>query len=188
MVDNINTHDNAVLSDENESSGDDSDDDLLNSILFDDSDEDTEAQQHCNQLLIYACPLEQTTIIRRPSFHVRDRMVWADHMCELVHESPFAFQRMYQMLHHLFTKLCKLLKPALEVNAIMSSRRTNKEVINAEIVLASYLRWVGGRSYLDIRTAAGISVASFYRVIKKCTAALLSCQQLQYSSQLHMKN
>jgi hypothetical protein len=85
------------------------------------------------------------------------------------------------MLHHSFTKLCELLKPALEVDAIMSSRRTNKEVITPEIILASYLRWVGGGSYLDIRTAAGISVASFYRVIKKCTAALLSCQQLQYN-------
>jgi hypothetical protein len=70
----------------------------------------------------------------------------------------------------------------------MSRRRTNKEVISVEIIVSCVLRWTGGGSYLDIRTAAGISIPSFYRCITNCIDAILACTELAYISQGLKKN
>jgi hypothetical protein len=62
----------------------------------------------------------------------------------------------------------------------MFTRRINKLPIGNKIMPSSYLRWIGGGSYLDIRLTAGISVTVFYQCIIKCTKAIDKCQQLAY--------
>jgi hypothetical protein len=66
------------------------------------------------------------------------------------------------------------------VDEEMSKRRTKKEAISVEIIVSCFLRWIGGGVYLDIRTAAGISIASFYRHIKNCIVAINQCPKLYY--------
>jgi hypothetical protein len=73
---------------------------------------------------------------------------------------------MYRMKLTSFNKLCSYLQPYLTVDEVMSTRRTKKEAISVEIIVSCYLRWKGGGGHLDIWTASGISIASFYRHVK----------------------
>jgi hypothetical protein len=79
-----------------------------------------------------------------------------------------------------FNKLCSYLQPYLTVDEVMSTRRTKKEAISVEIIASCYLSWIGGGVYLEIWTAAGISIASFYRHVKKCIVAINQCPMLCY--------
>jgi hypothetical protein len=65
----------------------------------------------------------------------------------------------------------------------MSTIRTNKPKIGTctEIIVSSFIRWVSGGSYIDIHAIAGISVASFYRVMGSCVSAILKCDTLAYN-------
>jgi hypothetical protein len=63
----------------------------------------------------------------------------------------------------------------------MSTRTTQKEPIGTEIILACYLRYISGGSYLDIRTVNGISVALFYRCINNYVEAILPCYNIAYN-------
>jgi hypothetical protein len=147
-------------------------------ILFDDDDDNIINAAINSQLLADSVVLLHTT--PRPSYHVRDRLIWIAHVEELSKEGAHTFTRMYRMKIESFNKLCNYLHPFLQVDKIMSRRRTNKVYIGSEIIIACYLRYVSGGSYLDIRTAAGISIASFYRCVTNCIDAILQCQQLSY--------
>jgi hypothetical protein len=77
-------------------------------------------------------------------------------------------------------KLCTWINPFLTVDNKMSQIRTGKGPITTEIALHCLLGWLSGSSYLDIRLSAGISKASFYRIVYKCATAILQADQLQY--------
>jgi hypothetical protein len=63
----------------------------------------------------------------------------------------------------------------------MSTLRTNQPIIGTEIIVSSFIRWASAGSYHDIRMVAGISIASFYRVMDKCARAILDCEALAHS-------
>jgi hypothetical protein len=107
-------------------------------------------------------------------------MVWEEHVADLLKESPNAFSQYYRMSLDSFTNLCTLLHPLIIIDPIMSTVRTTKATISTEIIVSSFLRWIGGASYLDLRTTCGISITSFYRVIHLCVSAILKCDKLGY--------
>jgi hypothetical protein len=151
---------------------------VLNDILFEDDNDNELVTRDNNQLLLENIPLIITTT--RPNYYVRNRIVWSAHVSELTSEGPIAFNWLYRMSIESFTKLCHYLDPFLQVDFIMSTRRTNKDVISTPIILSCYIRYISGGSYLDIRHGAGISIASFYACVHKFIQAILDCPQLAY--------
>jgi hypothetical protein len=89
------------------------------------------------------------------------------------------------MEYQSFTKLCALLDPFLVVDPVMSTLRTNKPKIGTEIIVSSFIRWISGGLYIDIHAVAGISVPSFFRVMKRCWTAILACNTLTYNFHKH---
>jgi hypothetical protein len=176
------TNDIMVTTSEDGYSSDEStilEDDLINHLLMSDSDdEDNNAATNQRKLLVNTSFLLYKQV--RDSYYVRDRLIWLDHTSQLTKEGPKAFSQMYRMSLNSFNKLCIMLKDFLQVDVDMSNRRTNKLEISNEIILSSYLRWIGGGSYHDIRITAGISISSFYQCIIKCTNAINDCNQLAY--------
>jgi hypothetical protein len=156
-----------------------SDDDMAYHIAFSDSDEEDEIKPLPDNVLkiiyLYATIIEGE---RRPFITVRDRITWDKHVDNLLMEG--AFNRMYRMSNASFNKLCMLLDPFLSVDPVMSMLTTNQPKISTEIILSCFIRWVAGGSYLDIRTVAGISIASFYRVMGRCAKAILHTEALAY--------
>jgi hypothetical protein len=68
------------------------------------------------------------------------------------------------------------------VDPIMSRLSShNQPEIGYQIIVSCFIRWVSGGLYLDIRTAAGISISSFYRVMIRCARAIIRCPALAYS-------
>jgi hypothetical protein len=48
--------------------------------------------------------------------------------------------------------------------------------------LSAFIRWISGGSYQDVRTVvAGVSTASFYRLMYCCAIAIVKCNSLAYS-------
>jgi hypothetical protein len=66
-------------------------------------------------------------------------MDWSLHVAKLELEGALAFLPMYGMSIISFTKLCVLLEPHLNIDAKMSTRQTNKEIIYVEIIVSSVL-------------------------------------------------
>ena len=116
----------------------------------------------------------------RPSFYVRDRLEWNNHVEELMSEGDDAFLRIYRMEYTSFTKLCDILRSDVEADAQMSWIRTSKSSITVEIMLHCLLRWLSGGSYQDIRISVGISSASLFTCIYKCINAILNANELSY--------
>jgi hypothetical protein len=104
--------------------------------------------------------------------------VWEQHVEEFLREGQF--NKMYRMSIHAFTYLCVLLDPFLYVDPIMSTLRTNQPIIGTEIIVSSFIRWASAGSFHDIRMVAGISTASFYRVMGKCARAIIDCDALAH--------
>ena len=104
------------------SSSSDSDSDMA--LLFD-SDEEAEEER---MIMIYAIVgdyMERLAKKRRPSFYVRDRLEWNNHVEELKAEGGDAFARLYRMKLESFTKLCDILRSEVEVHEQMSRMRTS---------------------------------------------------------------
>jgi hypothetical protein len=155
-----------------------SDEETLYELLFYDSDVDDEEEgtEEFLQLLVTAAASNEERVL----YHVRDRMVWNEHVADLLEEGPLAFTQYYRMSLESFNRLCLLLHPLIIIDPVMSEVRTTKAIISTEIIVSCFLRWIGGGSYLDLRTAAGISIASFYRIIHLCVSAILNCKDLCY--------
>jgi hypothetical protein len=155
-----------------------SDDDLAYHIVFSDSDDEDDKLLSEDVLkLLYLYP----TIIEgqhQPVIIVCDRITWDKHISNLVKEG--AFNRMYCMSIGSFNRLCMILDPLLSVDPVMSSLTTHQPKISTEIILSCFICWTAGGSYLDIRTLAGISISSFYRVMGKCARAILESDALAY--------
>jgi hypothetical protein len=155
-----------------------SDDDLAYHIVFSDTDDEDDpflSEDVLKLFYLYATIIEGQ---RQPVNIVRDRITWDKHVSNLVKEG--AFNRMYRMSIGSFNRLCMILDPLLSVDPVMSSLSTNQPKICTEIILSCFIRWVAGGSYLDIRTLAGISISSFYRVMGRCARAILDSDALAY--------
>lgn len=150
-------------------------------LINDDSDE--EEQKHRTNVAIAAVVTYVSMLeAPRPSFVVRDRLVWEEHVAILASEGPLAFLRMYRMTYESFMKLCNIIQPYVVRNLEMARRRSlHKEPITVEIMLHCLLRWLSGGSYLDVRVCAGISTTSFYKGVYACVNAILQCDGLSYS-------
>jgi hypothetical protein len=76
-----------------------------------------------------------------------------------------------------FDKLLDLIRDKLEADHSQAARRGG--VIMPEIRLYCTIRWLGGGSYTDIYMFAGISQASFYRIVWQTIHAIVECPELQ---------
>jgi len=104
----------------------------------------------------------------------RFRMDWERHVAQLVAESNGNFLRTYRMSLSTYIRLYELLMPSLqgpETNAGVST-------VSPHVMLHCFLRWLAGGSYLDIRLTAGVSVATFFRLVHKVMRAILNCHEL----------
>jgi hypothetical protein len=156
----------------------DSDDELAYHIALSDSDtEDNNFLQGSILKLILFIANEYDN--ERGSFYTRNRLMWERHVQELQKEG--AFSRVYRMSLIAFNKLKLILQPLLEVDAERSFRRTKKLPISTEIILSAFIRWTSGGSYHDVRQVAGVSVASFYRVMHCCALAIMKSNELKYN-------
>ena len=89
------------------SSSSDSDSDMA--LLFD-SDEEGEEERMIIMYAIVGEYINRHTKKRRPSFYVRDRLEWENHVEELMAEGGDAFARLYRMQLDSFTKLCDIIR------------------------------------------------------------------------------
>jgi hypothetical protein len=154
-----------------------SDDDLGVQIALSDSDGDDDniLGGDFTLLMIYIATYYDN---ERDTFFSRNRINWDRHVQELVNEN--AFGRVYRMSLEAFNQLCIYLDPLLLVDEDMSTLRTNKPPIDKTIIISSFIRWVSGGSYHDVRQVARVSVASFYRIMMRCARAIISCDTLAY--------
>ena len=111
---------------------------------------------------------------RNPSFF-EQRLNWAEYRDK--HEQRGTFKCRLRMSPTSFYKLLELIKDELLVNETMAKPRGGP--IIPELCLYCTLRWLAGGSYLDIQDVAGISTASFYRVVWKTIRAIVRCEALK---------
>jgi DDE superfamily endonuclease len=93
------------------------------------------------------------------------------------HSNRSNFTRHLRMSLESFEQLLGYIRPSLVVNEEMAARRGG--AILPEICLYCTIRWLAGGSYSDIYLFAGISTASFYRVVWKTLKAIIVCPELQ---------
>ena len=110
---------------------------------------------------------------RNPSVF-EQRLLW-DQYCNK-HIVRGTFKRRLRMSKQSFDKLLSYIYDDLVVNANQAYWRGG--AIIPELCLYCTLRWLAGGSYLDICDIAGISQASFYRVVWKTITAIVLCDQL----------
>eukprot|EP00918_Siedleckia_nematoides_P075319 GHVU01164833.1.p1 GENE.GHVU01164833.1~~GHVU01164833.1.p1 ORF type:complete len:255 (-),score=12.36 GHVU01164833.1:284-1048(-) len=113
-------------------------------------------------------------------FSVRPRLQWEPHLTALIQESRGSFDRLYRMCVHDFMRLRDMLHPFLQRSDRMARVRCGVPAIDSTVVLHCLLRWLAGGNYLDIRIVAGISVASFYRLLHAGMEAVLACDELSF--------
>jgi hypothetical protein len=115
-----------------------------------------------------------TPVPRAPSFFDQ-RLLWNDVLHS--HGNRCNFTRHLRMSSESFHKLLSYVSDALTVNHEMASLRGG--AVMPELCLYLTLRWLAGGSYSDIYMFAGISPASFYRLLWKTIAALVACPRLK---------
>jgi DDE superfamily endonuclease len=92
------------------------------------------------------------------------------------HNERGTFARRLRMTMPSFQKLVALIEGDLQVHELCADMRGG--VIIPEICLYCTLRYLAGGSYLDITDVAGISQASFYRLVWKTVTAIVKCKAL----------
>jgi hypothetical protein len=109
----------------------------------------------------------------------RNRVNWDEHVSDLLHEG-LEFRQLYRMGVSLFNKLCNLIRPLVQINEEMSTRRTGKGPILPEKMLHCLIRYLAGSSCRDICLSVGMSLKSFYGVLYRCANAILRIDELGY--------
>ena len=142
---------------------------VVNDFFFDDS-----ASEVLSQLFLFAfgCFLFAPES-RNPSLH-QQRCNWDAHT--EIHGRRGTLDRRLRMSHKSFDKLLALIYDELYVKEVLAKPRGG--AIIPEISLFVTLRWLAGGSHLDICDIAGISKASFYRVLWKTITATCKCEAL----------
>jgi DDE superfamily endonuclease len=110
----------------------------------------------------------------RKSALYEQRLDWTEY-CERHHERGTLARRL-RMTRQSFEKLVLLIETELQVDEVAAHSRGG--AIIPEVCLYCTLRYLAGGSYLDISDVAGISQASFYRVVWKTITALVKCPAL----------
>ena len=82
------------------------------------------------------------------------------------------FERRVRMQRVSFDKLVEKIRAPLSVNPEQASNRGGP--IIPEVCLYCTLRWLSGGSYLDVTDIAGVSTASFYRILWKTIRAIIA--------------
>jgi hypothetical protein len=111
----------------------------------------------------------------RQSAWFEQRLAWEQY--SLRHHDRGTFARRLRMRLDSFQKLVVLIQDDLLVHEHCANMRGG--VIIPELCLYCTLRYLAGGSYLDISDVAGISQASFYRVIWKTITAIVKCPALR---------
>jgi DDE superfamily endonuclease len=149
---------------------------LLDLASDDDDDEDfIDTAGVLNVLLMSVGILLFVPDQRRPSWF-QERLAWQQYMDG--HHDRGTFARRLRMGKDSFQKLVGLIEADLLVNEYSAEMRGG--AIIPEVCLYCTLRFLAGGSYLDIITdVAGISQASFYRVVWKTVTAIAKCSALR---------
>jgi hypothetical protein len=125
------------------------------------------------QAIILACGLWFLSLRHRnPSFE--DQPLSWNNICEKDRRRG-DFRRYLRMSEESFDKLLGYIRHDLEVNETMANLRGG--TIIPEVCLFYTLRYLAGGSYLDITEIAGISGASFSRVLWNTCKAICKCDE-----------
>jgi hypothetical protein len=111
----------------------------------------------------------------RAASFFEQRLAWNEY-CNR-HTERGTFRIRMRMERPSFDKLLHLVHDDLLVSETFAVRRGG--AIVPELCLYCTLRYLAGGSYLDICDIAGISKASFYRVIWKTITAIVKCPELK---------
>jgi hypothetical protein len=145
-------------------------------MQIDDSHDDDELLGYFSLIhfsLIYGCWLF-TPQKRNPSFF-EQRVCWEAYCEKHLRRGTLSIR--LRMDQQSFVKLLNYIQHDLMVNEVMAQPRGG--AIIPEICLFCTLRWLAGGSYLDVCDIAGISKASFYRVVWKTIHALVFAKPLE---------
>ena len=112
--------------------------------------------------------------LRTPSIFSQ-RLYWQEYCAAHVERNTFG--RRLRMSKPSFDKLLALVRGRLEVNELRA--RSRGGAIIPELCLYCTIRYLAGGSYLDICDIAGISQASFYRVVWKTMKVINSTGALR---------
>lgn len=149
--------------------------------MDDDDEEDGKDElllQHLQLLLHLALAASMLLLYmpeERGNSFFEQRLVWADY-CER-HTERGTFRIRMRMERQSFDKLLCFLQEDLLVSETYAKKRGGSIV--PELCLYCTLRYLAGGSYLDICDIAGISKASFYRVIWKTISIIAKCPELR---------
>jgi hypothetical protein len=111
----------------------------------------------------------------RRSAWFQQRLAWNEYAGK--HDERGTFARRLRMTMASFQKLVGLIEADLQVDEFCADMRGG--AIIPEICLYCTLRYLAGGSYLDITDVAGISQASFYRLVWKTVTAIVKCPSLR---------
>jgi hypothetical protein len=144
----------------------------------DSSDNEDETRPAAASAMLLFLLAHEAVLVARSAAIARQRLKWQRRVEQL--EAEGSFDRTYRMSLDSFNTLLSYLYNDLAVNNAMSTRSSGVGPIEPEIVLHCTLRWLAGGSYIDIRDAAEISVASFYRVLHVGIRAVVKSDHLRY--------
>jgi hypothetical protein len=151
-------------------------------LLEDDEEEEDEDDDHVMLVAFLHLLLMWTAAVfvllpgdERRSASYEQRLAWEDY-CQRHHERGTLARRL-RMQKHSFDKLVELLEADLLVDESFAELRGG--AIIPPLCVYCTLRFLAGGSYLDITDVAGISQASFYRVVWKTITAIVKCSALR---------
>lgn len=112
---------------------------------------------------------------KSPLYYDHQRLAWKEYCGR--HEQRGTLARRLRMQKDSFDKLVGLIEEDLHVDEACANLRGG--AILPEICVYCTLRFLAGGSYLDVSDVAGISQASFYRVVWKTITAIVKCKALR---------
>lgn len=139
------------------------------------SDDDDEDFAALNLIMLSVCVLLLLLPQQRNSALYDQRLAWNEY-CGRHHERG-TLKRRLRMGKSSFDKLVSMIEADLEVDEACADLRGG--AIIPEVCLYCTLRYLAGGSYLDVSDVAGISQASFYRVVWKTITAIAKCPALR---------